>query len=115
MARDANGVITYEQQKTEQFTTSGAVLGPFAGAGVEAVAVFVNFSSGAGGTGNITLQRAGEGPRTVEAGINWLNVSSLSATGTIQSGLSIASLYRVVVNVASGGVSVSWVAGSRSI
>lgn len=115
MARDANGVITYEQQKTEQFSASGAVFGPFAGAGVDGVAVFANFTSGAGGTGNVTLQRAGEGPRTSDEGINWINVASLSSSGEIQSGFSIASLYRVVVNVASGGVSVSWVAGSRNI
>jgi hypothetical protein len=115
MARDENGVIRFEQNRTEQFNSSGAVMGPFAGNGVESVAVYADFTSGTGASGNVTLQRAGESPRTPDDGINWVTVNSISANGEIQSGLSIASLYRVVVNVMSGEISVSWVSGSRSL
>lgn len=115
MARDANGVVQYEQRRSETVTGSGVVVGPFATAGVPAVAVFANFSSGAGGSGNVTLQRAGESPRTPDAEINWVNVASISGNGEIQTGLSAASLYRVVVNVASGAVVVHWNASSRSL
>jgi hypothetical protein len=115
MARK-DGVAQYKSHHVEEVTTSGVIVGPFAAAGADRAAVFANFSTSSGaGVGNVTLQKAGDSPREDEDRIHWITVGSLSASGELQTGLTMASLYRVVVNVSSNAIKVNYLAGARSI